>query len=211
MEKEFLHVCLPYVWSLRSAIILKSLIALKRKYGETIEIIETITKDEYEYTSSGFSGVALTIVRILLVIVLTVLFIISAIDAIGDDIDVAGETHLIHDPDGHHLYGVTNSTRKEDHNFTHCMGCGDNDGRYLHGRGSYRHRLDQSISTMILVFALSGIFLPDFNLTLPEVSSNYYLLGLEIVAIVLSLLFVIILNRWGVKRRPAREKGVTFA
>src|SRR6185437_833841 len=74
-----------------------------------------------KYRTSGFSGVVLTIVRILLIITLVVLFLISgyyfiiSIDAIGDDIDVARETHLTHDDDGHHLFGVTNSTRKEDH------------------------------------------------------------------------------------------------
>ena len=64
---------------------------------------------------------ALMTVRVLLVIVLTILFIISAIyfvisiDAIGDDIDVARETHLTHDPYGRHMYGVTDSTKKENH------------------------------------------------------------------------------------------------
>ncbi|CAG2120075.1 unnamed protein product, partial [Medioppia subpectinata] len=136
------------------------------------------------------------------------------IDAIGDDIDVAGETHLIHDPDGHHLYGVTNSTRKEDHITSLIvwvvvtMMAAIFTVAGVIGTVWINPCLVLFSSTMILVFALSGIFLPDFNLTLPEVSSNYYLLGLEIVAIVLSLLFVIILNRWGVKRRPAREKVV---
>lgn len=63
---------------------------------------------------------------------------------------------------------------------------------------------------MIFVFALSGIFLPDIGLTLPEVSSNYYLVALEIAAIILSIIFAIILNRWGVQRLR-REKGVTFS
>jgi len=63
---------------------------------------------------------------------------------------------------------------------------------------------------MIFLFALFGIFLPDVGLTLPEVSSNYYLVALEIAAVVLSVIFACILNRWGVQRRP-REKGVTFA
>jgi hypothetical protein len=63
---------------------------------------------------------------------------------------------------------------------------------------------------MIFLFALSGIFLPDVGLTLPEVSSNYYLVALEIIAIVLSVMFAIILNRYGVQR-IRREKGVTFS
>jgi hypothetical protein len=64
---------------------------------------------------------------------------------------------------------------------------------------------------MIFLFALSGIFLPDVGLTLPEVSSNYYLVALEIIAIVLSVMFAIILNRYGVQRISRREKGVTFS
>ncbi len=68
------------------------------------------------------SSIPLTIVRVLLVIVLIILFVISAyyfiisIDAIGDDIDVARETHLTHKSDGHqHIFGITQSSKKENH------------------------------------------------------------------------------------------------
>ncbi len=63
----------------------------------------------------------LLLVRILLVVVLLILFVISSIyfvisiDAIGDDIDVARETHLTHNEKGGHIFGITNSIKKENH------------------------------------------------------------------------------------------------
>lgn len=66
-------------------------------------------------------SVAFIVIRILLILVLIILLVVSSIhfiislNALGDDIDVARETHLTHDHQGNHIFGVTDSSRKEDH------------------------------------------------------------------------------------------------
>ncbi|XP_054166680.1 uncharacterized protein LOC128964145 [Oppia nitens] len=175
------------------------------------------------YTKSGFAWFVLTLIRILQLIAYALLLIISGyyfvitIDAIGDDIDVHRETHLTHDRYGHHMFGITNSDNKEDHItsliiwvvITMMAAIFSTAG--IIGTIWINPCLVLFSAIMILLFAVSGIVLPDIGLTLPEITSNYSLLVLEVIAVVLSVMFVIILNRWGLQKRTVPHKEVTFA
>nr|XP_027194028.1 uncharacterized protein LOC113788772 [Dermatophagoides pteronyssinus] len=185
-------------------------------------------------------------IRFILIILLVIIFIIStiyfirAIDAIGDDIDRAGETHFGHEieeniPDddnllvsrknsrfdpykdseddhyrnektgrliknnGHnHFYRITNSNEKHYHIISLIIWvvltlfCSILSLVGILGAIFLNPCMVLFSAIMILVHTICSHILPIFQITFPNLTSNWFLLALEVPTISFAILFVLI-------------------
>ena len=149
----------------------------------------------------------LLIVLLTLLMIIFIIYFVIALHALGNDIDLAKESHLQHNHREKHIFGVTNSKERDRHITTLIiwtlvtMVAAIFTSAGLIGAINLNGCLVISYVLVTIGLAISGFYLPYLTPTL-------WIMVLQIVSVVVAILFVLTLRCCGFKRH---HKEVTFA
>jgi len=157
----------------------------------------------------------LVLIRLLLIITLTVLMIIFivyfviALHALGNDIDLARETHLTHKAHHReeHVFGVTNSDKKERHITTLIVWTLVSMMATIFTSAGLIGAINLN-GCLVIFYVLWSICLAMSGFYYPYLTPSEWILVVQIVSVVFSVLFVLTLRCCAFKKH---RKEVTFS